>query len=230
MYMPLMIDVRRAVVFGGERGEGLQKTEKLSVYADELLVVPESVFPAEFILLAAGRLPHVGEELSLGTERRVPVAAEAAAAGNAGRFIEGATFVVSDLRDRSLNETISGLCRARGILCNVIDTKDLCSTWFMSLIDTPHLLAGISSKGGCAYYARQTRIELEEEFRSREPVAEILVDLRDRVPSGVERNEVLDAVYRDGEFSRLRREGRWIEARSRAEALFGGLLAARAAG
>ena len=30
--MPLMVDIRNAVVFGGERGEGLQKAEKIAYW------------------------------------------------------------------------------------------------------------------------------------------------------------------------------------------------------
>ena len=216
MFMPLMVDLKRVILFGGERGEGRQKCEKLACYADELLVVPERPFPQEEIVLDAGPLPHVAERLELSEARRIPVAAEPASSSSIGRFISGATFVVSDLSDRALNEQIASTCRERGILCNVIDTKDLCSVWFMSLIDTPHLVAAISSKGGCAYFAKQTRIELEPEIARREPVAAILTEARALVPKGVDRTAVLDAIYRDAVFNHMVTAGEWTEARARA--------------
>ena len=219
MYMPLMIDLKKVVVFGGERGEGLQKTEKLARYADDLLVVPEGCFEGEAILLDAGPLPHVGERLSLERERRIAVAAEPAAPANIERFIANATFVVSDLADRSLNELIFAVCRSRGILCNVIDTKELCSVWFMSLVDTPHIIAAISSKGECAYYAKQTRIELEGELDRRAPVAAILADIRPRIRPGARRAQILEAVYRDRDFQGAVETGDWAAAAARAEAL-----------
>lgn len=217
MYMPLMVDLKRVVIFGGERGEGRQKCEKLACYADELLVVPEGPGRGSAIDLTPGALPNVAERLALPGPRRIPVAAEPAAPENIERFIAGATFVVSDLLDRALNERIAGVCRERGILCNVIDTKDLCTVWFMSLIDTGHLVAAISSKGGCAYYAKRTRVELEAEFEHREPAAAILSDARARIPPGVDRTSVLDRIYRDDAFGRYSAAGQWDAARARAE-------------
>jgi len=222
--MPLMIDLKRVVIFGGERGEGLQKAEKLSLFADELLVVPESPYPHRNIDLAAGRLPHVGENLHRSTPRSIPVAAEPASILNAARYIAGANFVVSDLADRAVNERIAALCEESSTLCNVIDTRDLCNTWFMSLIDNPHLIAAVSSKGGCAYYARQTRIELEQEFAEREPVAEILTGIRDRLgnplPAGHDRSSILDSIYHDSDFRRAAALASWDTARARAEEIY----------
>lgn len=222
--MPLMIDLKRVVIFGGERGEGLQKTEKLSLFAEELLVVPESPYPHRHINLAAGRLPHVGENLSRTTPRSIPVANEPASLRNVARSIAGANFVVSDLVDRVINERITALCEESGTLCNIIDTRDLCNTWFMSLIDSPHLIAAISSKGGCAYYARQTRIELEQEFADREPVADILTGIRDRLgnplPAGHDRSSILDSIYHDSDFRRAVELASWDAARARAEEIY----------
>ena len=55
VYMPLMIDLRKVVVLGGERGEGLQKVPKFAVFTDRLIVVPEAPYPHDQIILAAGR-------------------------------------------------------------------------------------------------------------------------------------------------------------------------------
>ena len=101
MYMPLNVDIKRCVVFGGEREEGLQKTEKMAVFADDLLIVPETRDAPDQIHLEAGPLQRVPESLSLSEPRVVPVAPEPARADNVADYVEGATFVTSDLEDES---------------------------------------------------------------------------------------------------------------------------------
>lgn len=195
--MPLNIDIRKALIFAGERGEGLQKTHKLARYADEILVIPEGEAPAE-IFVTAGLSPELNEKLVLREERRVPVHPfRAAEADLEALLIPGpGVFVVSDLADRRLNERISELCRARGILCNIIDTKDLCTVWFMSLIDTPHLSVALSSKGGAAFYSARLREELQPLVEDRDKTAGILWELREQVEPR-RRFEVLQEVWKD---------------------------------
>jgi siroheme synthase (precorrin-2 oxidase/ferrochelatase) len=164
MYMPLMVDVKRAVVFAGERGEGLQKTQKLALFADELLVVSEAPPSSLEIVLPAGRQSELNEALALKAERRVPIHPVRAADADLDALIAGATFVTSDLADRQLNERIAAAARRHHVLCNIIDTRDLCDTWFMSLIETDHLIAGLSTKATATYYVTRLRRELEPRF------------------------------------------------------------------
>ena len=180
--MPLMVDIKRAVVFAGERGEGLQKTQKLSLFADELLVVSETppLFPE--IVLPAGRLSEVNEALSLKTERRIPVHPVRAAEADLDAVIAGATFVTSDLTDRSLNERIAAVAQKHRVLCNIIDTRDLCDTWFMSLIETDHLIAGLSTKAKATYYVTRLRQHLEPKFVRWEKEASFTAAARDLLP------------------------------------------------
>ena len=174
MHMPLMVNLRRVVVFGGERGEGLQKSEKLALYADAVLIVPESRPAAPYIEFPAGPVRFVAEKLAFKQTVQVPLAKQAATRWNIGRHLRGADFVCSDLADRKLNEQISRLCARRGIRCNIIDTKDLGDTWFMSLIDVPGLLTGISSRGECAYAARAAREDLHETLEHQGRISQIL--------------------------------------------------------
>jgi siroheme synthase (precorrin-2 oxidase/ferrochelatase) len=182
MYMPLMVDIKRAVVFAGERGEGLQKTQKLALFADELLVVSESPPATAEIVLPAGKLSEVNEDLRLKTERRVPVHPVAAAQADLDALIAGATFVTSDLADRALNERIAAVAKAHHVLCNVIDTRDLCDTWFMSLIETDHLMAGLSTKARATYYVTRLRQHLEPKFARWEREAAFTSAARDLLP------------------------------------------------
>jgi len=116
----------------------------------------------------------VAEKLAFKQTVRVPLAKQAASRWNIGRYLRGADFVCSDLADRTLNERISHLCAKRGIRCNIIDTKDLGDTWFMSLIDVPGLLTGISSRGECAYAARAAREDLHEDLAQQGRISQIL--------------------------------------------------------
>jgi len=182
MYMPLMVDIKKAVVFGGERGEGLQKTQKLALFADELLVVAESL-PAELeIVIPAGKPSEVNENLLLKTERRVPVHAAAAADADLEALIAGSTFVTSDLADRRLNENIVAAAKKHHVLYNIIDTRDLCDTWFMSLIETEHLIAGLSTKATATYYVTRLRRELEPKFVRWEAEAAFTASARELLP------------------------------------------------
>lgn len=181
MYMPLMVDVKKAVVFGGERDEGLQKTEKLAVFADELLVVPETDNAPSEIQLEEGSLDRVPESLSLKEPRRIPVADNPATPNTIPGYVEGATFVTSDLENDSLNQIIFETCQENNVLCNVIDVTEQCNTWFMSVIDTPNMLTGFSTKGGCAFYSQQTRIELENQFKKRSEVSRVFTNLRENL-------------------------------------------------
>ncbi len=177
--MPFMIQIRKAVVFAGERGEGLQKVEKLSIYADQVLVIPEKHCDYQEILFPAGPIVHGTEILEFSSAKTAKVQAKIANKNNYKQAIKGADFVCSDLLDRKLNQKIFAYCKKKGIRCNVIDTKDLCDTWFMSLIDVPGMLVGISSKGGCAYYSKQSRQELHEQIRARGQMSLALVEVKE---------------------------------------------------
>ncbi|NNM53093.1 MAG: hypothetical protein HKM05_00025 [Spirochaetales bacterium] len=184
MYMPLMVNIRRAVVFGGERGEGLQKSQKLALFADELLIVPEAPMATSTLVFPAGKLSEVKEKLELPRQREIPVHPVVAADCDLEAVIRDATFIVSDLLDEHLNQRIAKAGERAGVLVNVIDTKPLCNTWFMSLIETPHLLAGLSTKGQAAFFSARLRKKLEPWFARQEKEADFWIKVRQFLPSG----------------------------------------------
>jgi len=179
LYMPLMVDIKRAVVFAGERGEGLQKTQKLALFADELLVVSEAVPSSPEILVPSGKPSELGENLILKGDRRIPVHHLRAADADLEALVSGATFVTSDLADRALNLRIVAAAKAHHVMCNIIDTRDLCNTWFMSLIETDHLIAGLSTKATATYYVTRLRRELEPKFVRWEAEASFTASARE---------------------------------------------------
>ncbi len=184
MYMPLMVNIRRAVIFGGERGEGLQKTQKLALFAEELFIVPETTGVSSPLVLPPGKLSLVKEKLYLPQAREIPVHPIPAEDCDLDEVIRGATFVVSDLVDEQLNRRIFEAGERSGVLVNVIDTKPLCNTWFMSLIETPHLLAGLSTKGQAAFFSARLRKKLEPLFSRQEKEASFWIEVRKLLPPG----------------------------------------------
>jgi siroheme synthase-like protein len=175
--MPLMVDLKKVVIFGGERGEGLQKTQKLSFFTDELLLVPEVSTDQERLLIPKGRPSELKEKLIRTEERWIPIHPQAAKDADLESLISQANFVVSDLSDPLLNEEIFAIATRHGVLCNVIDTKPLCNTWFMSLLQTDHLLVGLSTKGQAAFLSAQLRQKLQPWIERQDKRARFWVEL-----------------------------------------------------
>jgi len=215
MYMPFMLKLSHVVVFGGERGEGLQKTEKLALYADSVTVVPESACNLQSMVFPAGPIKHGSEKLSFLKETHVRVAQQSASRWNIGRFLRGADFVCSDLSSRKLNEQIARLCRKRGIRCNIIDTKDLCDTWFMSMIDTEGLLAAFSSHGNCAYASKTARESLLPAVETQGQISLILTKARNYLKQACPEQSalpILAAIHHDPQFQTLCTNQDWTAA------------------
>jgi siroheme synthase (precorrin-2 oxidase/ferrochelatase) len=210
MYMPLMIDIKRALVFGGERGEGLQKAEKLAFFAQEMLVVPEGKNAPEIMVFGPGPGRYVKEKLVFDESVVVPVFPNTADQADLRALIQEASFVTSDLEDRKLNRRIAQICGQLGRPCNIIDDKELCNTWFMSTIHTPTMILGISSQGGCAFYSKQTRLELQEQIEDRSEISRILTWVRAGLPRE-SRLQGLEELYSLEEFQRLAGARDWKE-------------------
>lgn len=225
-YMPFMIGIRRALVFAGERGEGLQKAEKLALYAGEVVVVSESDpatwtaesaggrwrdkqtgSSAKHIVFGPGPTRFVDETLAFAREVEAEVLPHAAAYYTGSRrrlrnLLAGFDFICSDLSDEAANLAVHAEATRLGIRHTVIDTKQLSDTWFMSLIDAGSLVAGISSRGGAAFYTRKLREELTAEFFARAPLGDILNRVREESPVDL-RRRVLETVWADGDFQNL---------------------------
>jgi len=146
----------------------------------------------------------VGQSLEESVPRATPLRPE-----NLEEYITGATFVTSDLEDPDLNDRIYEICEEKNILCNVIDVKERCNTWFMSVIDVPNLIAGISTKGGCAFYSQRTRIELEEEFEQRSEASQVFTEMRNRLRESQCNLCTLTVVYEENEIRELMEQGNW---------------------
>ena len=64
----------------------------------------------------------------------------------APEHLDGVTLVVAATPDDAVNRGIAEDCRARNIPVNVVDSPDLCSFVFPSIVDRSPLVIGISSR------------------------------------------------------------------------------------
>ncbi len=239
-YMPFMIELNNVLVFGGEKGEGLQKTEKLSLYARNVTVIPGGPIPDNApvwdmsFVFSRGPVRYVAEDLAFPQEKSaeiLPVSVKAlfepfihqgekksqwwfglkSARRQLRQLLQDRDYVVSDLPHPAYNEILHQECKRLGIRHTVIDNKEYSDTWFMSLVDAGPILAGISTRGNCAFYSRQLRQELEQDFRRRAPLARTLTRLRDELPRKG-RHQGLQDAYASSRFIELVKTGREQEA------------------
>lgn len=106
--------------------------------------------------------------------------------------VEGAFFAIAATGDPAVNRAVAEACRARGILCNVVDAPDLCDFFVPSVLERGPLTIAVSTSGTAPALARRLRRELEalfpEEYadyvgflgRARERVRERAVDRAER--------------------------------------------------
>jgi siroheme synthase (precorrin-2 oxidase/ferrochelatase) len=250
-YLPMMLGLRSVVVFGGESGEGLAKAEKLALYAPRVRVVP-AVDAAGLAALAAGcpelyqsdsgrdwrlRFPagpvrHIEERLEFPEERSALIDTQNAewylAPGREAELaalLADVDFVCISLDAEAWNETLHRACAAAGIRHVAVDKKPWSDTWFMSLVDSGSLVAGLSSRGASPFYLKQMRRELEEGFPSRARLAAALQAVGRGLLAGMDREarlSALEAVYHDPDFRRLAKTGPADAALARATAVIEG--------
>jgi siroheme synthase (precorrin-2 oxidase/ferrochelatase) len=247
-YLPMMLGLHSVVVFGGESGEGLAKTEKLALYAPRVRVVPV-LDAAGLAALASGRpelfqggagqgwrlrfpagpVRHIEERLEFREERSALLDAHDVAwyltpgrETELAALLAGADFVCTDLDNEAWNETLHHACQAAGIRHVAVDRKRWSDTWFMSLVDSGNLVAGLSSRGASPFYLKQMRRELENGFPARARVAAALQAVGRGLLAGMDREarlSALEAVYRDPGFRGLAESGPVDAALARAAAV-----------
>ena len=126
------------------------------------------------LLLKAGAAltvvaPDITEELSAMLERSGATWLQTSYDANSGSSGEGGlvhlfahlALVVAATPDRSVNEHISLDAKAHGIPVNVVDSPDLCTFIFPSIVDRSPLLIAISSSGHSPVLARFIRRKIE---------------------------------------------------------------------
>lgn len=112
--------------------------------------------------------------------------------------IQGAALVVAATSDRAVNERVSELAQTANIPVNVVDSPELCTVVFPSIVDRSPVQIAISSGGNAPVLARMLRTRLEA-----------------MVPAGYGKLAALAGKYRDKVKSRigtsLERKAFWEE-------------------
>lgn len=119
-------------------------------------------------------LADCGAASVLVLERREPDDALRALATKPGIRVERREFAESDLEgvflaiaatsDAALNKRIAGLCRARGVLCNVIDAPEEGSFIVPSSVVRGDLTIAISTDGHSPALTKRIRKDLQDRF------------------------------------------------------------------
>ena len=124
---------------------------------------------AKVLLLGEGKVMQekLNVLLSFGADIRLfSGAAEYSAFTEADLEPRPALVVVADV-PRGEKVRISGLCRARGIPVNVVDTPELCSFYFPALITRGDLTVAVStggkSPGGAAWLRRHLETHIPDQ-------------------------------------------------------------------
>lgn len=89
--------------------------------------------------------------------------------------LDGCLMVIAATSSSQLHERISGLARARGVLCNIVDVPELCDFYYGAVVTRGALQIAISTDGESPALAQRLRKELESQFG--EEYAEWLTEL-----------------------------------------------------
>ncbi len=115
--------------------------------------------------------PVLSAELKKMAEKKLVVLVE-----RAFREVDlgGVLLVFASTSDNRVNKEVAHHCRRRKILCNVVDTPDLCDFVVPSRITRGDFMVTVSTDGRVPFLARQVRLELEKIFG---PEMEVLLEI-----------------------------------------------------
>jgi len=115
------------------------------------------------------------------------------------RDVEGALLVIVATNSSLVNEAVFCACRARGILCNVVDDPAHCDFFYPAVVRRGPLQIAISTGGQSPALAARLRRELEQQFGPEwgawvKQVGRLRRELLRQAPSKVRRKLLLDIV------------------------------------
>ena len=143
---PIFLDLekQRAVVVGGGQ-VAYQKTQGLVETGARIVVVTHQIIPELASLCRAQ-----GSEIVLSDYAR--------------EYLGRARVVIACTNDRSVNETVYRDCQEARILCNVVDTPDLCDFYVPAVVRRNPLQIAIGTEGSSPAFAKKVRKQLEGQF------------------------------------------------------------------
>lgn len=198
-YYPVFLDIagKPVVVIGG--GEvALRKVEGLLDASARVTVVSPQLQADLAALVAQGRVRHIARQYEPGD-------------------LEGYILAFVGTDDRSVNATVAGEGRERGVWVNAVDDPPNCDFIMPGVVRRGDLIVAVSTSGGSPAMARKMREEMEsfltEDYALLlELAAEVRAELREQ---GVQVDpEVWNAAL-NGELRELLARGRRAEAKDR---------------
>lgn len=105
--------------------------------------------------------------------------------------LEGATLVIAATNDQKLNAAIGKECLEKGVLCNVVSSKELSSFIVPASVRRGDLVLSVSTQGKSPMLAQRIKKELEEKYDERyEGYVKVLGEARENIKSHVKDKEV----------------------------------------
>ena len=163
-FLPIFLNLKgaRCLVVGGGAVAARKAGLLLECGARVVVVAPElgETLAAE---KSAGRIEHV-------------------AARFADDHLAGATIVIAATDDPAVNAAVSQAAKARDLPVNVVDSPELCSFIFPSIVDRSPMIVAVSTGGASPVLARLMRAKLETLLPATYGrLAQLAQGLRDRV-------------------------------------------------
>jgi len=98
--------------------------------------------------------------------------------------LDGAIFSVAATNDDAVNRQVAAAAKTAGILCNVVDNRELSTAILPAVVDRSPLIVAVSSSGEAPVLATQIRQRIEKDLAPRMgDLALFMGRLRDRVKS-----------------------------------------------
>jgi len=118
--------------------------------------------------------------------------------------IAAADVIIEDCEDHDLARQITDWSRKHRRLINAIDKPELCDLYYMSMIFRDPIILGITSGGDAPALAVLMRKYLEERLSPGWTTASrLLANVRQRLPSGQKRKDLLVSLVGNPEMLRL---------------------------
>ena len=163
-FLPIFLNIKgaRCLVVGGGAVAARKVGLLLGCGAKVAVVSPElgEALAAE---KAAGRIEHI-------------------AARFAEEYLAGAAIVIAATDDHAVNAAVSVAAKARDLPVNVVDSPELCSFIFPSIVDRSPMIVAVSTGGASPVLARLMRAKLETVIPTAYGrLAQLAHEMRDRV-------------------------------------------------
>ncbi|MFN0124443.1 MAG: bifunctional precorrin-2 dehydrogenase/sirohydrochlorin ferrochelatase [Blastocatellia bacterium] len=139
------------------------------------------------------------------------------------RDLTGISLVICATDDQTVTETVARAAAAHGVLCHVVDQRELCSFQTPAVIARGDLLITVTCQGAGSPLAQRVRREIDEligpEYENLQTLSvQLLAEAQQRLPYASTRCQVL-RNFIESEALELLRQGRAEEAMKLAQSM-----------